>query len=141
VVLYPGNSVVLYPYFLSVELCCALEQCANMFNVLAAVVSIFVWYSTACYFWALTALLNSDTTISTVKKKKKKNNAPVLVRSRKLKRFEPAQYWGGGPPGNSVVLYPYFFSVELCCALFLICVGSNCVHFCLWIQRRVIYVI
>ena len=31
-------------------------------------------------------------------------NAPVLIRTPKLTRFEPAQYWGGGPPGNSVVL-------------------------------------
>ena len=30
-------------------------------------------------------------------------NAPVLIRTRKLTRFELAQYWGGGPPGNSVV--------------------------------------
>ena len=33
-------------------------------------------------------------------------NAPVLIRTPKLTRFEPAQYWGGGPPGNSVVLNP-----------------------------------
>ena len=26
-------------------------------------------------------------------------NAPVLIRTPKLTRFEPAQYWGGGPPG------------------------------------------
>ena len=38
-------------------------------------------------------------------------NPPVLIRTPKLTRFEPAQYWGGGPPGNSVVLNPkYFFS-------------------------------
>jgi hypothetical protein len=36
-------------------------------------------------------------------------NAPVLIRTPKLTRFEPAQYWGGGPPGNSVVLNPLFF--------------------------------
>ena len=35
-------------------------------------------------------------------------NAPVLIRTPKLTRFEPAQYWGGGPPGNSVVLNPPF---------------------------------
>ena len=35
-------------------------------------------------------------------------NAPVLIRTPKLTRFEPAQYWGGGPPGNSVVLNPNF---------------------------------
>jgi hypothetical protein len=34
-------------------------------------------------------------------------NAPVLVRSRNLTRFEPAQYWGG-PPGNGVELCPFF---------------------------------
>ena len=34
-------------------------------------------------------------------------NAPVLVRSPKLTRFELAQYWGGRPPGNSVVLNPF----------------------------------
>jgi hypothetical protein len=34
-------------------------------------------------------------------------NAPVLIRTPKLKRLEPAQYWGGGPPGNSVVLNPF----------------------------------
>jgi hypothetical protein len=37
-------------------------------------------------------------------------NPPVLIRTPKLTRFEPAQYWGGGPPGNSVVLNPSFFS-------------------------------
>jgi hypothetical protein len=50
-------------------------------------------------------------------------NAPVLIRTPKLTRFEPAQYWGGGPPGNSVVLNPFFFvfcsvfyaSVFFCC--------------------------
>ena len=36
-------------------------------------------------------------------------NPPVLIRTPKLTRFEPAQYWGGGPPGNSVVLNPLFF--------------------------------
>jgi hypothetical protein len=36
-------------------------------------------------------------------------NAPVLIRTPKLTRFEPAQYWGGGPPGNSVVLNPLLF--------------------------------
>ena len=35
-------------------------------------------------------------------------NPPVLIRTPKLTRFEPAQYWGGGPPGNSVVLNPSF---------------------------------
>jgi hypothetical protein len=35
-------------------------------------------------------------------------NAPVLIRTPKLKRLEPAQYWGGGPPGNSVVLNPFY---------------------------------
>ncbi len=34
-------------------------------------------------------------------------NPPVLIRTPKLTRFEPAQYWGGGPPGNSVVLNPF----------------------------------
>ena len=33
-------------------------------------------------------------------------NAPVLIRTQKLTRFEPPQYWGGGPPGKSVVLNP-----------------------------------
>jgi hypothetical protein len=37
-------------------------------------------------------------------------NAPVLIRTPKLTRFEPAQYWGGGPPGNSVVLNPLSFA-------------------------------
>ena len=36
-------------------------------------------------------------------------NTPVLIRTPKLTRFEPAQYWGGGPPGNSVVLNPFCF--------------------------------
>ena len=36
-------------------------------------------------------------------------NPPVLIRTPKLTRFEPAQYWGGGPPGNSVVLNPFLF--------------------------------
>ena len=35
------------------------------------------------------------------------SNVPVLVRSPKLTRFELAQYWGGRPPGNSVVLNPF----------------------------------
>ena len=35
-------------------------------------------------------------------------NAPVLIRTPKLTRFELAQYWGGGPPGNSVMLNPIF---------------------------------
>ena len=35
-------------------------------------------------------------------------NPPVLIRTPKLTQFEPAQYWGGGPPGNSAVLYPSF---------------------------------
>ena len=38
-------------------------------------------------------------------------NPPVLIRTPKLTQFEPAQYWGGGPPGNSAVLYPYFFII------------------------------
>ena len=36
-------------------------------------------------------------------------NPPVLIRTPKLTRSEPAQYWGGGPPGNSVVLNPILF--------------------------------
>jgi hypothetical protein len=36
-------------------------------------------------------------------------NPPVLIRTPKLTRLEPAQYWGGGPPGNSVVLNPFCF--------------------------------
>ena len=39
-------------------------------------------------------------------------NAPVLIRTPKLKRLEPAQYWGGGPPGNSVVLNPFYSFLE-----------------------------
>ena len=36
----------------------------------------------------------------------------IGAHTRSRKRFEPAQYWGGGPPGNSVVLNPilFFFS-------------------------------
>ena len=64
-------------------------------------------------------------------------NAPVLVRSPKLTRFELAQYWGGRPPGNSVVLNPFvfvevitstcvvffhFFSTQLLCRILQICV-------------------
>ena len=48
-------------------------------------------------------------------------NAPVLIRTPKLTRFEPAQYWGGGPPGNSVVLNPlsfFFFARQQFLALF-----------------------
>ena len=37
-------------------------------------------------------------------------NPPVLIRTPKLTQFEPAQYWGGGPPGNSAVLYPSFLA-------------------------------
>ena len=50
-------------------------------------------------------------------------NAPVLIRTPKLTRFEPAQYWGGGPPGNSVVLNPSFwllFSIVLFGVLLLV---------------------
>ena len=43
-----------------------------------------------------------DSTISTVMH---------LIRTPKLTRFEPAQYWGGGPPGNSVVLNPFFLLI------------------------------
>ena len=42
-------------------------------------------------------------------------NAPVLIRTPKLTRFEPAQYLGGGPPGESVVLNPLFFSLPFFC--------------------------
>ena len=45
-------------------------------------------------------------------------NAPVLIRTPKLTRFEPAQYWGGGPPGNSVVLNPLFCFVLFCFVCF-----------------------
>ena len=50
-------------------------------------------------------------------------NAPDPIRTPKLKDVEPAQYWGGGPPGNSVVLYPLFFFlnvlyVGVCCCFF-----------------------
>ena len=41
-------------------------------------------------------------------------NPPVLIRTPKLTRFEPAQYWGGGPPGNSVVLNPILFAFAPC---------------------------
>ena len=37
-------------------------------------------------------------------------NAPVLIRTPKLTRFEPAQYSGAGPSGNSVVLNPSFYT-------------------------------
>jgi hypothetical protein len=40
-----------------------------------------------------------------------KINPPVLIRTPKLTVFEPAKYWGGGPPGNSVVLNPLFWLV------------------------------
>ena len=54
-------------------------------------------------------------------------NAPVLVRSRKLTRFELAQYWGGGPPGNSVVLYPFYIQKIQIMLLFLfVSVLSKC---------------
>ena len=48
-------------------------------------------------------------------------NAHVLARSRKLTRFEPAQYWGGGPPGNRVALLSHtcaLFCFVLLCLLF-----------------------
>ena len=44
-------------------------------------------------------------------------NPPVLIRTPKLTRFEPAQYWGGGPPGNSVVLNPPFCLTYLLASL------------------------
>jgi hypothetical protein len=49
-------------------------------------------------------------------------NPPVLIRTPKLTRFEPAQYWGGGPPGNSVVLNPTFLLFVFVC-FFLVCVS------------------
>ena len=42
-------------------------------------------------------------------------NPPVLIRTPKLTRFEPAQYWGGGPPGNSVVLNPFLSNFAVGC--------------------------
>ncbi len=53
-------------------------------------------------------------------------NPPVPIRTPKLMRFEPAQYWGGGPPGNSVVLNPLFFVFCFCFCFFL-------VFFCLFV--------
>jgi hypothetical protein len=52
-------------------------------------------------------------------------NAPVLIRTPKLTRFEPAQYWGGGPPGNSVVLNPLLFFLRV-----LSLVGAWCACIC-----------
>ena len=54
-------------------------------------------------------------------------NAPVLIRTPKLTRFEPAQYWGGGPPGNSVVLNPFCFLCVCVC----VCVSLCPLLFCL----------
>jgi len=55
-------------------------------------------------------------------------NAPVLIRTPKLTRFEPAQYWGGGPPGNSVVLNPFCF---LCvCVCVCVCPFALCFFVC-----------
>ena len=47
-------------------------------------------------------------------------NPPVIIRTPKLTRFEPAQYWGGGPPGNSVVLNPFFFCVGVASVLYFV---------------------
>ncbi len=35
------------------------------------------------------------------------HKAPDPIRTPKLNWLGPAQYWGGGPPGNSVVLCPF----------------------------------
>ena len=45
------------------------------------------------------------------------SNVPVLVRSPKLTRFELAQYWGGRPPGNSVVLNPFLLILQVKCRI------------------------
>ena len=75
---------------------------------------------------------------------RKKSNAPVLVRSRKLTRFEPAQYWGGGPPGTVWCCIQVF----QCCTVLLCCTREQCanifnvlgavVSFLSGIQRRVL---
>ena len=51
-------------------------------------------------------------------------NAPDPIRTPKLTCVEPAQYWGGGPPGNSVVLYPFCFAANILCLLVLLRVPS-----------------
>jgi hypothetical protein len=51
-------------------------------------------------------------------------NPPVIIRTPKLTRFEPAQYWGGGPPGNSVVLNPFFLLPALAVCAY--CVLAVC---------------
>ena len=60
-------------------------------------------------------------------------NAPVLIRTPKLTRFEPAQYWGGGPPGNSVVLNPFFLVTETKHSRFFANVGVK-----RWIQHHTV---
>ena len=75
-------------------------------------------------------------------------NAPVLIRTPKLTRFEPAQYWGGGPPGNSVVLNPFlpffagFFFLEVVVAFpswfLVVWCGEKVSVFgwCSWLSRQ-----
>ena len=41
-------------------------------------------------------------------------NPPVLIRTPKLTQFEPAQYWGGGPPGNTVYCKFSLLAVHSC---------------------------
>ena len=78
-------------------------------------------------------------------------NAPDPIRTPKLTCVEPAQYWGGGPPGNSVVLYPFFFFVffvfiynELtlhACIDMYICMYINiCIYICMYTYNIYIYV-
>jgi hypothetical protein len=55
-------------------------------------------------------------------------NAPVLIRTPKLTRFEPAQYWGGGPPGNSVVLNPFFLVLGILVFLVFLVFGVRLVR-------------
>ena len=94
------------------ELLCCVKLCVlcQVVCVVCAVLYVCVVcavYSTYCTFictslWCVPPCVGFDHI---------NRNAPVLIRTPKLTRFEPAQYWGGGPPGNSVVLnpFPFFF--------------------------------
>ena len=66
-------------------------------------------------------------------------NAPDPIRTPKLTCVEPAQYWGGGPPGNSVVLYPFFFFLFL--TYLYMYVSWRCMHVYVCILYSYTYII
>jgi hypothetical protein len=110
----PGNSVVLNPCF------CQCYHCwtTDLWSVKQQHKVIYSWQIDRSLKNIVGSRFSgSATMVSRVKIKGStvdfgfdhiNRNPPVLIRTPKLTRFEPAQYWGGGPPGNSVVLNPFF---------------------------------